>query len=84
MRTGPDGEQQLLYMNPNRDTVDTTILSYEPGPDGSMLTPSESLQLSHHAVMIFGAQVTPAWQQTGGQHILTRIFSVFELLLCTF
>jgi len=61
-------------MNPNRDTVDTTILSYEPGPDGSMLTPSELLELSHHAVTC-GAQLTPAWQQTGGQHILTHTWS---------
>lgn len=36
---GADGGQELLYMNPNRDTVDTTILSYEPAADGSLTHP---------------------------------------------
>lgn len=38
---GPDGEEQLLYMNSNRDEVATNILSYEPAADGSITAPSE-------------------------------------------
>lgn len=41
---GADGEEQLLYMNVNRDEVATNIISYEPAPDGSIQTPSECWQ----------------------------------------
>ncbi len=40
---GPGGEEQLLYMNPNRDEVDATILSYELDEKGAVAGPSELL-----------------------------------------
>jgi hypothetical protein len=39
---GPDGEEQVLYMNASRDTsTHTNILSYEPAPDGTLQAPRE-------------------------------------------
>jgi hypothetical protein len=53
---GPDGEEQLLYMNINRDEVATNVISYEPAPDGSIQTPSECpccQQLLWHRLLLF-------------------------------
>lgn len=38
---GPDDEEQLLYMNPNRDTVDATVLSYELAESGAIADASK-------------------------------------------
>jgi hypothetical protein len=36
---GPDGKEQLLYMNAGRDKAETVVMSYEAAADGSIKGP---------------------------------------------